>query len=107
MKLSRAGLCVLAISLFFSASAARAAGPFAVTFEHNVSLKLRDGITLLADVYRPQAEGQFPVLLERTPYDKTGGTAFGLKAAARGYVVVIQDVRGRYASAGEWYPFLH
>jgi putative CocE/NonD family hydrolase len=107
MKPNRAELWVLAISLFFSASAASAAGPFAVTFEHNVALKLHDGITLRADIYRPQAEGQFPVLLERTPYDKTGGTAFGLKAAARGYVVVIQDVRGRYASEGEWYPFLH
>ena len=63
MKPSRAGLCVLAISLFFSVSVARAAGPFAVTFERNVSLKLHDGVTLRADIYRPQAEGQFPVLL--------------------------------------------
>jgi hypothetical protein len=107
MKRSRAGLCAFAIGLFFSVRVASAAGPYAVTFEHNVSLKLRDGVTLHADIYRPQAEGQFPVLLERTPYDKNGGTAFGLKAAARGYVVIIQDVRGRYGSEGEWYPFLH
>jgi uncharacterized protein len=107
MKPSRAGLCVFTISLFFSASVARAAGPYAVTFERNASLKLRDGVTLRADIYRPQAEGRFPVLLQRTPYDKNNGTTFGLKAAARGYVVIIQDVRGRYASEGEWYPFLH
>jgi uncharacterized protein len=107
MKPSHAGLWALAIGLFFSVRVASAAGPYAVTFEHNVSLKLRDGVTLRADIYRPQAEGQFPVLLERTPYDKSGGTTFGLKAAARGYVVIIQDVRGRYGSEGEWYPFLH
>src|SRR6185437_6970290 len=42
---------------------------------------------------------------QRTPYNKDGGTAFGFKAAARGYVVIFQDVRGRYASEGEWYTF--
>jgi hypothetical protein len=107
MKSNRVGLCGLTISLFFSVSVARAAGPYAVTFERNAALKLHDGVTLRADIYRPQAEGQFPVLLQRTPYDKNSGTPFGLKAAARGYVVIIQDVRGRYGSEGEWYPFLH
>ena len=47
------------------------------------------------------------MLLQRTPYNKSGGVAFGLKAAARGYVVIIQDVRGRYTSDGEWYTFKH
>jgi len=44
------------------------------------------------------------VLLQRTPYDKSRGVEFGLKAAARGYVVIFEDVRGRYASEGEWSP---
>jgi len=65
---------------------------------------MRDGVVLRADIYRPQADGKFPVLLQRTPYDKRT-FAFGLKAATRGYVVIIQDVRGRYASEGEWYTF--
>ena len=47
------------------------------------------------------------MLLQRTPYDKNGESGFGLKAAARGYVVIIQDVRGRYTSEGEWYTFKH
>jgi uncharacterized protein len=51
--------------------------------------------------------GKFPVLLERTPYDKNGERAFGLMAAARGYVVIVQDVRGRYTSEGQWYTFRH
>jgi hypothetical protein len=45
------------------------------------------------------------VLLVRTPYDKTGETSFGMKGAARGYVVIAQDVRGRFSSEGEWYTF--
>jgi uncharacterized protein len=77
---------------------------FDVTIENNVSMKTRDGVTLQADIYRPKAEGKFPVILERTPYDKHMGVGFGLKAAARGYVYIIQDVRGRYTSEGDWYP---
>jgi len=107
MNRNRAVLCALTMSLLFAASTAWAADSYAVTFERSVPLKLHDGVVLRADIYRPQADGQFPVLLERTPYDKSNGTSFGLKAAARGYIVVIQDVRGRYTSEGEWYPFLH
>jgi len=68
---------------------------------------MRDGVTPRADIYRRKAEGKFPILLQRTPYDKRGGVDFGFKAAARGYLVIIQDVRGRYASEGEWYAFKH
>jgi len=97
---------LLAITLVLIGSAL-AADQYAVTFERNVPLKMRDGVTLRADIYRPKADGQFPVLLERTPYDKNYGFSFGLEAAARGYVAVVQDVRGRYTSEGEWYTFKH
>ncbi|MBS1851274.1 MAG: CocE/NonD family hydrolase [Acidobacteria bacterium] len=70
-------------------------------------MKTRDGVLLYADIYRPSAEGKFPVLLQRTPYDKNNGFSFGLRAATRGFVVVMQDTRGRYTSEGEWYPFKH
>jgi len=85
---------------------ARAQRPakYEFTVERNVAVKMRDGVTLRADIYRPKGEGKFPVLLERTPYDKTQGE-LGARGAERGYVVVIQDTRGRYASQGEWYPF--
>ncbi len=78
-----------------------AAEQYAISYEHDVAVKMRDGVTLEADIYRPQAEGKFPVLLQRTPYNKYRAADFGMKAAARGYVVIIQDVRGRYASEGE------
>jgi hypothetical protein len=76
-----------------------------IVSELNVAMKTRDGVTLRADIYRPVGEGKFPVLLQRTPYNKENGAEFARMAAARGYLVVIQDVRGRYTSEGDWYPF--
>src|SRR5438046_10759698 len=52
----------------------------------------------------PNSDGRFPVLLQRTPYNKAV-CDFCLRAAARGFVAIIQDVRGRYTSEGDWYPF--
>jgi uncharacterized protein len=97
-------LLVLAISRLLPAQL------FAVKVERDVSAKMRDGVTLRADIYRPDTEGKFPILLQRTPYNKLGWGSdidFFYKGAARGYVVVVQDVRGRYTSEGNWYPFLH
>ncbi len=82
-----------------------AAADFSV--ERNVAMKTRDGVMLYADVYRPAGEGAFPVLLQRTPYNKDKAAPFGHAAAVRGFMVVVQDVRGRYTSEGEWYPFKH
>ncbi len=84
--------------------AAQAADRYDVTVERGVAVKMRDGVVLRADIYRPNAEGKFPVLLQRTPYNKAV-CDFCLKAAARGFVAVIQDTRGRYTSEGEWYTF--
>lgn len=84
---------------------ASGADHYDVTVERDLELKTRDGVTLRADVCRPKADGKFPVLLTRTPYDKNGVLGFCQKAAAHGYVVVAQDVRGRYSSEGDWYPF--
>lgn len=75
--------------------------------ERGVTMKTRDGVVLRADIYRPGAEGKYPVLLQRTPYDKSNAADFAREAVTRGYVVVVQDVRGRYTSDGEWYTFKH
>src|ERR1700757_2936827 len=95
----------LLFSFLLTATFSSAAEPYAVTYERNVPVRMRDGVTLRADIYRPQADGKFPVLLQRTPYNKDNGVGFGMKAAARGYVVIFQDMRGRYSSEGEWYTF--
>jgi len=82
---------------------------YQVLVERNVAVRMRDGVVLRADVYRPDAPGKFPVLLQRTPYNRSASPdfpqEFDFRAAARGYVVIIQDSRGRYGSEGEWYPF--
>jgi uncharacterized protein len=95
------------LNLILFTNMAFAAETYEVTIERNVAAKMRDGITLKADIYRPKTDGKFPVLLQRTPYNKSNGVIFGVKAAARGFVVIFQDVRGRYSSEGEWYTFKH
>ncbi len=86
------------------------AGYADVTLERDAECRLPDGVVLRADVYRPFTEGESPVLLMRLPYDKTTaganwGYAHPAWYASHGYVVVAQDVRGRYASEGEFTPF--
>jgi uncharacterized protein len=98
-------LFLLAANLLVGA--ASAAEAYAITFEPDVAMKTRDGVTLYADIFRPKADGQFPVLLQRTPYGKNNDISIALRGAARGYVMIIQDVRGRFASEGEWYVFKH
>ncbi len=95
---------VMAVALL-AGGAAPATETYPVTVQKNVEVRMRDGVTLRSDIYRPEAGGDFPVLLQRTPYDKNNVVQFGMSAAASGYVVVVQDVRGRYASDGEWNPF--
>jgi putative CocE/NonD family hydrolase len=73
---------------------------------------MRDGVKLATDVYRPARGGQavsgkFPVLVTRTPYNKAGTRGNGEYLARRGFVVVAQDCRGRFASEGDFYAFLN
>jgi uncharacterized protein len=79
---------------------------FDVEIERNVPVPMRDGTLLRADIYRPSADGRFPVLVERVAYEL--GARVGAYApyyAQRGYAVVGQNVRGAYASEGELAPF--
>ncbi len=85
-----------------------------IIVQKNVPAEMRDGTTLVADVYRPGGEasdGEYPVLLTRQPYGKELPTVTSYlnatRAAGRGYIVVIQDVRGRFGSEGEWNPSVH
>lgn len=72
----------------------------AIVVEKNVEARMRDGVVLRADVYRPDTPGRFPVLLQRTPYSKGSAASAARAMAARGFVVVVQDSRGRYTSDG-------
>jgi putative CocE/NonD family hydrolase len=78
----------------------------------DVPIPMRDGVRLYADIYRPDTEEKVPVLLQRTPYNKALAanrvmSLDAVRAASHGYAVVIQDTRGRFASEGEFYPFLN
>jgi putative CocE/NonD family hydrolase len=104
--MSKKVLCLLVLVVSLPAlSPAQSAGD--MVFQRDVAMKTRDGVTLKADIYRPAGDGTFPVLLQRTPYNKDNAADFGRKAVARGFMVVVQDVRGRYNSEGEWYTFKH
>ena len=98
---------VVGLLLFLASVPCWADDQYVITMERSVPVNMRDGVVLYADIYRPQSPGKFPVLLERTPYNKDSSVNFAIRAAAHGYVVIVQDVRGRYKSAGEWYPFKH
>jgi putative CocE/NonD family hydrolase len=66
---------------------------------------MRDGVVLYADIYEPQSRDKFPVLIDRTPYSRATDAALANKLATHGYVVIMQDTRGRHDSDGEFYPF--
>jgi putative CocE/NonD family hydrolase len=89
--------------------------------ERDLMIPARDGVMLATDVYRPQGAGPFPVLLERTPYDKAAPSRSERIAAvaaaksraevaacfvAHGYAVAYQDCRGRYRSGGQFTKYL-
>ena len=88
-----------------SITAAQSQTLYQVVVENGVRIKMRDGVSLVADVYRPKGEEKFPVLLERTPYDRKDESSMAYELSSHGYVVVLQDTRGRYESGGDFYPF--
>lgn len=105
---SCAGIGVLMTSLTFARPP-----EFEVVVKKDVMVPMRDGVKLATDLYLPAkdgkpASGRFPVVLTRTPYDKsepafTPLEVIGPYYASRGYVFVAQDTRGRFASEGEWH----
>jgi putative CocE/NonD family hydrolase len=76
----------------------------------DVMVPMRDGVRLATNIYLPARNGaaiagRFPVILDRTPYNKdVGGPAAAKALVPHGYAVVYQDVRGRYQSEGHWWP---
>ncbi|MFB6354879.1 MAG: CocE/NonD family hydrolase [Halobacteriales archaeon] len=88
---------------------------FDVSAELDVMVPMQDGVRLATDIYRPRdpdtgavLEEPLPVLLDRTPYGKRGAQGrHGEWYASRGYVVAIQDVRGRFDSEGEFEIFVN
>lgn len=82
-----------------------------VRVARNAEAPMRDGTILRADVYRPAERGSYPVLLMRVPYGKDTAQGFVFQHPAwyarHGYIVVVQDCRGRFASQGRFDPLRH
>jgi len=96
-----------------------------IVIEENIMVPMRDGVKLATDVYRPAQQGQWPVLVTRLPYNKDRRFPFeyppftkekriflelnfdSARVVEAGYVIVAQDTRGRFASEGEFEPFVH
>ncbi len=72
--------------------------------KETIMVPMRDGVRLATDVYLPVCEEKVPTVLIRTPYGKNVGASMYYKWVKRGYVVVVQDTRGREDSEGEWLP---
>lgn len=95
--------CAAVVSLFGGQAQPR----FEVLATKSVMVPMRDGVRLSTDIYRPALNGmpapqRFPVLVERTPYDRSYGETIAAVVVPRGYVFVEQSVRGRYGSEGRW-----
>jgi len=76
-----------------------------------VMVPMRDCVRLATDVYLPSGTGPFPAILIRLPYGKSGAGLSGSVAVmlanlfrGEGYAMIVQDVRGRFRSEGDWYP---
>ncbi|WP_063129342.1 CocE/NonD family hydrolase [Nocardia fusca] len=78
--------------------------------EFDVEATMRDGTILRADVYRPVGDGPWPVLIQRTPYDRRAmlqNFIDPFETVSRGYILIHQDTRGRFGSDGPWLPFTY
>lgn len=84
---------------------------YQVAIEKNLMIPMKDGVKLATDVYRPKSPGKYPVIISRTPYNKNGNIHPYRQLAelfsSQGYVFIIQDIRGKHGSEGEFEPFIH
>jgi putative CocE/NonD family hydrolase len=100
----------VAVAMFFCASVAIAQTDVSSPADSaervlNIMVPMRDGTKLATKIFLPAAEGKYPVVLQRTPYNKESWTNGHDMWTKNGYVYVVQDCRGRFESEGNWYPF--
>lgn len=99
-------VALLPVLAGIEAGAQEAAG-YGIVENKDVMIPMRDGVRLATDIYLPARDGKleekrFPVILMRTPYNKEAASLDANSFVPRGYIVVLQDVRGRYKSEGHW-----
>ena len=70
-----------------------------------IQVPMRDGVRLSTDIYRDRSITSSAVVLMRTPYNKAGGSAAAKRFAEAGYVAIVQDCRGKFASECAFIPY--
>jgi len=110
MKKMIAGALALLATLFLAWGLSaredgKAGKEYQVRVEKDLMIPMRDRVKMATDIYFPVGLDQAPVILLRTPYGKKMMTS--RKLPRKGYITIVQDVRGRYGSEGEFYPFLN
>jgi putative CocE/NonD family hydrolase len=102
MRLSLLTLIVFLSTSFLTASSQE------IRAIYTADVAMRDGVKLAADVYLPSASGTFPTIVYRTPYDPRGDLVppFIQSVTSHGFALVINHCRGRYDSAGSFWPFV-
>jgi uncharacterized protein len=108
--LACAGIFVCAVTFMRPLLVAQSESTAEMVVMKNVMVTMRDGTKLATDIYRPAKNGaaipgKFPVIMERTPYNKDGIQSWARSFVPHGYVAVGQDLRGRFHSEGKWRPF--
>jgi putative CocE/NonD family hydrolase len=102
---------VLALSTCPVIGLAAQTGPEPTPTRRDVPIPMRDGVNLGGDLYLPEGQGPFPVLLAITPYGKIGMAKYAgatiTRGVSNGYAVLLVDTRGLRASAGKWEPYVH
>jgi len=105
-RIRRASLGLVLVAVLLPGQGGQAQnGGYKVKTEIGVMVPLRDGVKLATNIFRPDAEGKFPVVMERTPYGRVEAQQLAQVLATLGYACVWQDVRGRFDSEGAWEPF--
>ena len=82
-----------------------ATSAFAEVKTETITIPMRDGVTLTADLYRDDTVKEAPVILTRTPYDRTKQKGTGERWAKAGFIFIAQDCRGKFGSAGDFAPY--
>jgi hypothetical protein len=104
--------CTSVVGHFFLPKEGVREAVYPVERQKSVGFETRDGVSLVADVYRPRTTGKTPTILVRIPFSSTFKNRLAVDTvgefwASRGYTVVIQGTRGRYKSSGQFYPLLY
>lgn len=97
-----AGLFIANIFIFTTPADAQESFRF-----DSAMVPMSDGVRLATDIYLPMEAGNYPVVLMRTPYTARRRSWLGQGLAPKGYVVVIQNVRGQNGSEGQFVPFVN